>query len=78
MDLIKYLKEFLYGVAAVSVVFSSAVIALTIFMFPFIFSAIVEYETGMTWFAMALILPSYACMYVIARHFNLIEAPTRF
>lgn len=73
MDLIKYLKEFLYGVAAVSVVFASAIIALTIFMFPFIFCALVEYETGMTWLGITFIFPSYACMYVIARHFNLIE-----
>lgn len=78
MDLIKYFKEFLYGVAAVSIVFASALLALTIFMFPFIFSALIEYETGMSWLAMALPVPTYACMYIIARHFNLIEAPTRF
>lgn len=69
----QYFKEFFYGVTAVSIIFASAVLALFIFFFPFALAYLIQLITGMAWLGFAFILPAYALMYALIRHYNIIE-----
>lgn len=72
MDLKKYLGEFFYGVAAISVLFSASVAAFIVAFAPFglmiYLGDVLKVHNAI---AFGSVVISYALYYSIARHFNL-------
>jgi len=71
---LKYLKEFYYGVAAICVLLAASVLGLLVFFAPFglmIYLGDVLGAHDVT--AFGALIACYSFYYVVARHYNLID-----
>lgn len=71
---LKYFKEFYYGVAAICVLFAASVLGLAVFFAPFGLMIYLGDVLGLhDVIAFGSLIICYSVYYVIARHYDLID-----
>lgn len=74
MDVLKYIKEFLFLISGLTVLFAAAVIALVLFFVPWglgiYLGDVVGYSMPVVY---VVIISCYMFYYCVARHFDLID-----
>ena len=71
---LKYFKEFYYGVAAICALFAASVLGLAVFFAPFGLMVYLGDELGLhDAIAFGALIACYSVYYVIGRHYDLID-----
>lgn len=74
MDLIRYFKEFYYGLATITVLFAATCAGLALFFGPFVLGIYLgDFLNLHDSIAFGSIILIYSMYWAIARHFNWIE-----